>query len=58
MEEAKTTTRFKNELLFVGGSQRFMGDWVKEYGFLGIPLGIAIILIIAIVIITRSKKNE
>ena len=45
-------------MLFVGGSQEFMNNWFKEYGFVGIPLALAMILIIAIAIIARSKKKE
>jgi len=45
-------------VLFLDEGEGFIGDWVKEYGILGIPLGLAIILIIAIVSITGSKKKK
>lgn len=58
LKEVKINTKRKNEVLFLDEGEGFIGDWVKEYGILGIPLGFAIILIIAIVSITGSKKKK
>ncbi|KAL9982031.1 hypothetical protein ACROYT_G010817 [Oculina patagonica] len=36
----------------------FLGDWVKEYGFFGVPLLLAIVLIFAISYTSGSKKKQ
>jgi len=52
----QTTIKSKNEVLFLGKAN--FGEWVKEYGILGVPLGLAIILIVAIACFSRSNKKR
>lgn len=46
------------EFFFLLAGEGFIGDFIKKYGLLGIPLGIAIILVIAISCVTGEKEIE
>lgn len=43
-------------MLFLG--EGFLGDWIKEYGILGVPLCLAIVLIVAIACTTTGSKKK
>lgn len=43
---------------FLPADEGFIGNFLKKYGLLGIPLGIAIILVIAISCVSGEKEDE
>ena len=49
---------FKLVFFFLPTGEGFIGNFLKKYGLLGIPLGIAIILVIAISCVSGGKEEE